>query len=298
MKIFTVGCGNAFSYINYNQSFLLEDTDDLGNTRRMLIDCGTRVPLALHEHHIDIKTITDVFVSHSHSDHCGGLEELAFLRYDWKNRPTDCRDSDSNYAPTLIANEILLSDLWKNTLSGGLRSMEGFDASIYTYFKPMPVKANKTFMWCNWRCSLIQQIHVMTGSMVMNTFGLFMEHTGSKRTVFFTTDAQYFQPEQVKVFYDKAQIIFQDCELIGVDTKNKVMNFKSGVHANYAQLAGWESVNAYKMDAQTKSKLWLSHYQDFKNSNKDMYENDVNWDDLAKQDGFAGFVTVGKIFEV
>ena len=296
MQALVLGCGNAFSYRNYNQSFLLEDTDADGVVRKLLVDCGNRIPLALHDSNIDVKTITDIYVSHAHGDHCGGLEEIAFLRYDWKNHPTDYRESFINYAPTLIANELLLNDLWKNTLSGGLKSMEGFEASMYTYFKPKPVKANKTFDWCGWACSLIQQIHVMTGSMVMSTFGLFMEKEG--KTVFFTTDAQYFQPEQVKVFYDKADIIFQDCELTGVNVKDKQMIFKSGVHANYAQLAGWDSVNAYKLDSATKSKLWLSHYQDFKNDNKDFFGNAVDWDAQAAEDGFAGFVSVGQVFTI
>lgn len=292
MKITVIGCGNAFSYKNYNQSFLLEEDD-----RKMLIDCGNRVPLSLHNQNIDIKTITDIYVSHAHSDHCGGLEEIAFTRYDWKNHPTDYRESTIDYAPTLIANEVLINELWKNTLSGGLKSMEGFDATLSTYFKPKPIKANKSFDWCGWTCSLIQQIHVMTGSMVMNTFGLFLEKEGHN-SVFFTTDAQYFQPEQVKVFYDKASIVFQDCEIIGVDTKNRKMNFKSGVHANYAQLAGWESVNAFKLDKNTKNKLWLSHYQDFKNDNIDMYGNIIDWELQAIDDGFAGFVRVGQEFEI
>lgn len=251
----------------------------------------------MHDQGIDIKSITDIYISHQHSDHCGGLEEMAFLRYDWKNHPISYSDSPVDYAPTLIANEVLLRDLWKSTISGGLKSMEGFDASIETYFKPKYIKANQKFMWAGWTCSLIQQIHVMTGSMVMNTFGLFMEREGHN-SVFFTTDAQYFQPEQVKVFYDKAAIVFQDCELVGVDVKNRKMNFKSGVHANYAQLAGWDSVNAYRLDSATKSKLWLSHYQDFKNDNKDMYGNIVDWDIQAKDDGFAGFVKVGAEFNV
>ena len=292
MKITVIGCGNAFSYKNYNQSFLLEEGD-----RKLLIDCGTRTPMALHNECIDIKKITDVYISHQHGDHCGGLEELAFLCYDWKNHPTIWKESPIDYAPTLIANEVLLKDLWSYTLCGGLKSMEGFDAKLETYFKPKYVKANQKIDWMGWTLSLIQQIHVMTGSVVMNTFGLFFEKEGHK-SIFFTTDAQYFQPEQVKVFYDKADIIFQDTELIGVDIPNKLMHFKSGVHANYAQLAGWESVNAYKMDEKTKSKLYLSHYQDFKNDEKDFFGNDVDWDHQAEIDGFAGFIKVGQTFEV
>ena len=292
MKIRVIGCGNSFSHKNYHQSFLLEEGD-----KKMLVDCGSKIPDALYLQGIDIKTITDIYISHAHADHCGGLEEMAFLRYAWAEKPTSYKENPFNYAPTLIANEILLKDLWNHTLSGGLKSMEGFDSTLETFFKPQGIKANQSFSWSGWKCSLIQQIHVMTGSVIMNTFGLLLEKENHK-TVFFTTDAQYFQPEQVSVFYDKADMVFQDCELIGVNTLDKKMVFKSGVHANYAQLSGWDSVNAYKMNAKTKSKLYLSHYQDIKDEGIDFFGNQVNWDDQAKEDGFAGFINVGQEFEV
>jgi ribonuclease BN (tRNA processing enzyme) len=295
MKITIVGCGNAFSDKNFNQSFLLEE----GN-QKLLIDCGTRVPMALRYLGIDINSITDVYCSHQHSDHSGGLEELAFLRYDWAGSPTTYDDSrrSKDYAPNLICNELLMKDLWEHTLKGGLESMQGFDSSLETFFRPIPIKANQILYWEGWMISLVQQIHIMTGSVFKNTFGLFIEHSSnpSKQKVFFTTDAQYFQPEQVKVFYDKADLIFQDCECIGCDTINKKMLFKSGVHANYGQLAGWENVNAMRLDEKTKKKLWLSHYQDFVTECKDGFGNACDWDKLAEEDGFAGFVTVGQEF--
>jgi ribonuclease BN (tRNA processing enzyme) len=294
MKITVVGCGNAFSDINYNQSFLLEDWH-----RKLLIDCGTRIPQALRKLKIDIGKIDDIYISHQHSDHCGGLEEIAFLRYDWINKPTHYKESTIGYAPRIIANEVLIKDLWDHTLKGGLDSMEGFDSSFETFFQLYPVKANQKFEWEGWTISLVQQIHIMTGSVIKNTFGLFMEHYNpEKPKIFFTTDAQYFQPEQVKIFYDKADIIFQDCECIGCDTVTKQMLFKSGVHANYGQLAGWCNVNAMRLDEKTKKKLWLSHYQDFVSECKDFKGQACDWDELAEQDGFAGFVKVGQVFEI
>ena len=44
MKITVIGCGNAFSNINYNQCFLLEEGD-----QRMLVDCGYQTGAALHK---------------------------------------------------------------------------------------------------------------------------------------------------------------------------------------------------------------------------------------------------------
>ena len=101
------------------------------------------------------------------------------------------------------------------------------------------------------------------------------------------------------VFYKKADIVCQDCELLGCDTKTKEYKFGTGVHAPYAKLAGWPSANAMRMDPEVKAKLHLSHYQDFLEDDKDGFGNDVKWNELAAEDGLtSGFVHVGQTFEV
>jgi hypothetical protein len=42
----------------------------------------------------------------------------------------------------------------------------------------------------------------------------------------------------------------------------------------------------------------LSHYQDFVSECKDGFGNACDWDKLAEEDGFAGFVYVGQEFEI
>ncbi len=306
MKIRIIGCGNAFSYINFNQSFVLEEGDS-----RMLIDCGSRVPLALINAGIKPSEIDTIYISHAHADHVGGLEEMAFSRYDWARRPRSWDDyaapvkrdyfepgvTYAPYAPRLIANEKLLEELWSCTLRGGLDSMEGFDSTLQTFFQPVPVKANVPFYWQGWRCDLIQQIHIMTGSIIKYTFGLLMAKPGSK-TVYFTTDSQHCSPRQVEIFYKRADLIFQDCECTGVDTAKREFRFGSGVHASYAQLAGWPSANSVKLSAEIKSKMLLDHYQDFVSKMKDGFGQDCDWYKLAADDGFKGFVAVGETYEV
>lgn len=305
MKIIAVGVGNAFSYKNYNQSFLLEE-----GGKKMLIDMGVRVPLALKNADINMFDIDAVYISHAHADHIGGLEEMAFMRYDWMNKPRRWDDykylknprdymngNEKKYAPKLIANEMLLKELWSHSLKGGLDSMEGFDSTLETFFEPIPVKANVPFTWQGWKFDLIQQIHIMTGSIIKYTFGLLMSKKGHK-TVYFTTDSQHCSPRQIETFYKKADIIFQDCECVGVDTSTKEYKFGSGVHANYAQLAGYSSANSVRLDDDIKAKMWLSHYQDFVSEGKDGFGNDCEWGNLAHDDGFRGFVTVGQEFEI
>jgi ribonuclease BN (tRNA processing enzyme) len=125
MKIRVIGCGNAFSMINFNQSFILEE-----GGKKLLIDCGSRIPLALINSGIKLADIDAIYISHAHSDHIGGLEEAAFTRYDWARHPRAWDDyayshSDAGpgketrdyldpavkylpYAPKLIENERLL----------------------------------------------------------------------------------------------------------------------------------------------------------------------------------------------
>lgn len=291
MKITVVGCGNAFSKRNYNQSFLLEE-----GGRKMLFDFGSKVPYALDNLGIDIKDIDDVYISHLHGDHIGGLEEMAFLRYDWATKPKHYSES-SVKVPKLIANKNLLNELWDKSLRGGLESMEGFDATLETFFRPDPIEPNATFGWQGWSCKLIQQVHIMTGSIISNTFGLLMSKPGHQ-TIYFTADSQHCSPRQIENFYREADIIFQDCECVGVNWKNVSLDFVSGVHANYAQLAGWPTANSVDIGEEIRNKMWLSHYQDFVIDNKDYLGNDINWNEEAHKDGFRGFVKVGQEIEV
>lgn len=324
-----MSCGNAFSRVNGNQSFLLEE-----DGRKLLIDAGTRVPAFLDKIGIKISDIDDIYISHQHADHIGSLEEFAFLRYDWVTKPTHYKDFKYGKAPRLIANEVLMDELWNESLKGGLKSMEGFDSSLETFFETVRIPSNGKFEWQGWNVNLIQQIHVMTGNRIMPTYGLLFKKEGHK-TVYFTTDTQHCSPKQVEIFYKQADIIFQDCETAGVDMsfkegfevykneEGKILpwpvdgmelmelivkgiepfpferfKFGSGVHANWAQISGYPSANSIRLPKETKAKMWLSHYQDFVNENKDFKGNYCNWEEEAKEEGFAGFVKVGMEFEV
>jgi ribonuclease BN (tRNA processing enzyme) len=286
MKITCLGSGAAFTMKNFNQSYLIEE-----DGRKMLFDCGRNIPEALQNAGVKFVDIDDIYISHCHADHTGGLEFMAFSRYDWLHKPRNFKDG--NYAPRLIANEQLLKDLWDYTLKGGLLSMEGFEARLSTFFVPIAIKPNVSFNWQGWKCDLVQQIHIMSGNMISWTFGLLMAKEGHD-TVYFTADSQHCSPRQIEDFYRKADLIFQDCECIGTDTVTKEFKFGTGVHANYSQLAGYDNANSIKLPKETKAKMFLSHYQDFVLENKDFLGQSCDWDDLASKDGFQGFAKVGQ----
>jgi len=304
LKITVIGCGNANSYVNGNMSLLLTASD--GET--FLIDCGCRTPVSLHQAGIAPKAINNIYVSHPHGDHVGGLEEIALQRYNWRDKPQRYNDDPNNpYAIKLFGNEELLRDLWEHTLSGGLKTIEGVSAELETLFEPIPISKNEAFSWKGWDFELIQQIHVMVGTVIMPSYGLFMSYRNAgvlndvnreHRKVFFTTDCQWHQPKQIERFYHDADIVIQDCECLGCNTKDRSYTFGSGVHSTYAEIAGWESANARRASAPDKKKIYLGHYQDFVSAGKDAFGNQCNWDALAEADGLAGFLKVGQEFLV
>ena len=305
MKCLILGCSTAFPGLNtFNQSFLLEE-----NGKRLLIDCGEDIPKALIYHGIDIKSLDGIYLSHLHSDHSYGIPRVALARYDFIKFPTHY--SQGNYAPKLYGKQQVLDKLW-DTIKHPLETLQNIRATLDTFFEPVPV--TEYFIWEGWKFKLIQQVHVVSDAEIMPSFGLLISKEGHK-TLYLTTDSQYCSPRQIEDFYKISDIIIQDCELIGInakysegeiyfDEKNpletiwKRSKFFSGVHANYAQLAGYDSANSTKLNSQTKAKMWLSHYQDFKLENKDSYGNFIDWDKEAIKDGFAGFVKTGQIFEL
>jgi ribonuclease BN (tRNA processing enzyme) len=285
MIIRAIGTGNAFSTVNFNTQFLLEE-----GKGKMLVDCGWTTPLALKHAGVALKDINYFYVSHAHSDHIGGLEYVAFMRYDWVTRPQTAGDFKTCRPPVLIGNQKLIDDLWDHSLRGGLESMEGFEADLQTFFDVEYIYPNKSFEFEGWKCELVQQVHIVTGNVFSHTYGLMMSKPEHK-TVYFTTDSQHCSPKQMTTFYKKADIIFQDCECLP-------LQFMSGVHANYLQLSGAPEANSEKLTDDVKKKMYLVHYQDFVSQNLDGLGNPCDWDLKAATDGFAGFVKLGNMFEV
>lgn len=228
MKLVFLGSGSAFTVgsDNYQSNMILEAP----NGKRLLIDCGSDVRHSLFEQGLTYKDIQDVYISHLHADHVGGLEWLAF---------TTKFDPSCQKKIRLHISELLVEMLWNQVISGGLSCLVE-TATISTFFDVIPIPNNGYFMWEKIKCEIIQTIHTMSGCMINPSFGLLLNI--NDKVVFITTDTQ-LAPTQILDFYHKAYIIFQDCET----TPNK-----SGVHAHYDDLV--------HLDEKVKEKMWLYHY--------------------------------------
>ena len=300
MRIKVLGCGSAFSTENMNQQFLLEE-----GGRRLLLDCGYATPFVLKRAGIKPTEIDDIYLSHPHADHIGGMEYMAFNTYDFMNYPQSWKDHLDALAagrkgrpfPRVFGHHQLLRDVWDKSLRGGLESIQGFLATLETFFEVIPIPDNGSFEWQGWTMEIVQQVHVVSKYHIMWTFGLMVSKEGHK-TVYLTTDTQFNSPQQADAFYKRADIIFQDCETMGVNMKDRKHIFGSKVHASYAELAGFEGINNMRLPADSKKKMILSHYQDHVLEGKDFFGNPCDWDAVAKADGFAGMCHVGMELEV
>lgn len=228
MKLTFLGSGSAFTLgsDNYHSNLLLEDEQG----QKLLLDCGSDARFSLYEHGLTYRDIHDVYISHLHADHVGGLEWLAFsTKFD-----SSCKK------PNLYICEKIVHDLWNRVLAGGLSSLQTEIATLSTYFNVRPIEENSTFTWRKLDLRIVQTIHVMAGFTFMPSYGLLFTANGKK--IFITTDTQ-ISLYQIKELYETADIIFHDCE---------TSTHKSHVHAHYSDLVA--------LPEAIKKKMWLYHY--------------------------------------
>lgn len=248
MRLTFLGSGSAFATDNYHSNLLLE------GEKNLLIDCGSDIRFSLRDIGKSYQDIDAVYISHLHFDHIGGLEWLGFLKK---------FDHQHLSKPLLFGHKTLLHDLWERCLSGGMKCIEGIDASLETYFDLRALFYPGSFDFDNIHFELVKTDHVIDNKTVLDSYGLFFEIRGTK--IFFTTDAK-FTYERFLPYYEFCDLIFHDCE-----TKP----CKSGVHATY------ENLNT--LPVHFKSKMWLHGY-------------DLKCMPDAVSDGFLGFVERGQTF--
>lgn len=258
MKIVFLGAGAAFSSQNYQPNFIVEVDGKI-----LLIDAGTDIRFSLKDSNYKITDIDSIFISHTHADHIGGLEYIAFNRYFNNNIPI----------PNLFTHASINENLWSNSLRGGLGFTEGRIMAMSDYFNVTSVQHDLSFTWQGVKFNLVKITHVNNGFIVVPTFGLFFQTPKGKK-VFFTSDTQ-FTPVDLSKYYEEADFIIQDCE---------TSSFRTIIHANYDDLK--------TLSNEIKQKMHLWHYQD------NVVQSPEEWNQKAKDDNFAGFIKKGEIWEL
>ncbi|MBN2689104.1 MAG: ribonuclease Z [Gammaproteobacteria bacterium] len=247
-----LGTGSAFATEGVYHSNMLLVTP---KNKKLLIDCGSDIRFALRDAGLSYQDIDQVYISHLHADHIGGLEGLALTSY----------FNPKKHKPTLYINEKLAKILWETSLAGGLRTLRDINVNLETYFNLEAI--DKEFTWEGIKFDLISAMHIYDNKKEAPCFGLFFNI--NDKNIYITADTQY-TPDRLMPIYEKADIIFHDCE---------TGQFPSGVHAAFDDL-----INLPK---HIKEKMWLYHYN----------ASDVPSAKETKEKGFLGFVKQGQTFK-
>lgn len=162
MQLLFLGSGSAFTVggDNYHSNLLLI----ADNNEKLLIDCGSDIRFSLYEQGFSHQDITDVYISHLHSDHVGGLEYIGLsTKFD-----PQCSK------PNLYLSKDIASEIWEHTLSGGMRSISGDLMTLEDYFQVYPIDYHTSFCWQGIEFDLVKVLHIDNGYYLMPTYGLFL----------------------------------------------------------------------------------------------------------------------------
>ncbi|NJL00894.1 MAG: MBL fold metallo-hydrolase [Spirulinaceae cyanobacterium SM2_1_0] len=228
-KLLFLGSGSAFTVgaDNYQSNMLLIDPAQ----HKLLIDCGSDIRFSLHEAGFSYRDITDIYISHLHADHVGGMEYIGLTtRFD-PNCPK----------PNLYGSKDVLSEIWERSLSGGMRSLGNDIADLHTFFTVRKVDRHHHFSWHGLDFQLVRVIHIHNDYHLMPSYGIFFRV--ADLNVFITTDTQ-LRLEENQRYYDEADLIFHDCETAAAP---------STVHVTYEELRA--------LPAAIRRKMWLYGYQ-------------------------------------
>ncbi len=283
MKIKFLGSGSAFVIPerdnNYQSNILITKTIEtpivhenehntlLGETeiitRALLIDAGEQIASSLYYNGFNVTDIDAVFITHNHSDHNSGLNYIGFKTY--------FIPPFGDNKPALFAASRVMETLWENVLKGNMESLNDKRVGIDEYFNVYPIGPKQSFNFQNTQFTPIKVPHVINDLEDVPSYGL--KWTEDNVKFFFSGDCQ-FDFWRLMPFWEEADVIFQDCEM---------MDYDGGVHAQFRQLN--------EIPADYKSKMYLYHYIIYGNKTVEELEQEVI------NAGFAGLVKCGQEFD-
>ncbi len=276
-----LGVGSAFSKRNHHSNALIEiwstsPDKQSGPDDTLLLDFGSVGPIAIDQLKnkpgfeylnrggiVDYNKIRNIFVSHQHADHIGGLEELAFMNvFVLSNGNTE-----DAFKPRIISSMNILVNLWDTSLKGGMSPLPGRYALLQDYFYILALRSTASGyepfqLGGRYKFEIFPTDHIrIERKYDWPSYGVCFTDTETGESVFFSGDTR-FDFESYEPMMTKAKLCFHDTQLSG-DT--------ASVHALLSELR--------TMPDEVKKRTLCYHYGDA-------------WDDPEfsfVNDEFAGF---------
>jgi ribonuclease BN (tRNA processing enzyme) len=234
LSVYFVGTGSAFAKNLHQNNLLVIKGED-----HILIDCGSKCSQTMHDRGFEISDIRNFVITHSHSDHIGGLEEVQlFGRY------------VSQVKPNMVINEQYQKILWEQSLRGGSEMSESTPLvfeDLWNPIRPTRVKDAPRETWQtdigSINLKLPRTMHYPDSAPTWKesfwSVGVIIDDR-----ILYTSDTR-FDVDLLQSFdalYD-FDVIFHDCQL-----------FTGGVHASLNQLK--------TLPDHIKQRIVLMHYGD------------------------------------
>lgn len=185
------GTGSAFARLYYNNNALIQCND-----YHLMIDMGTTCPLGLYKMNYSINRLNGILITHLHSDHIGGLEEIAFrFKYEYQRKIT------------LFVPDTLVDWLWEHALKSGLYNEDDHCLALTDYFNivtyqegiPLTIAPGLVV-------ESIQTKHIPTKL----SYSLFIND------IFYSSDMVFDRALIERAVYERhCRYILHDCQLVG-----------------------------------------------------------------------------------